>query len=92
MLVFVVRKREDLLTKVIPFFEKNPLISSKQKEFETFAAVVRAMSADEHLSQFGFSRILELGLSMNGNGRFRQVEWREIVSHPESSETVRRTE
>jgi hypothetical protein len=92
VMVFVVRRREDLLTKVIPFFERNPLISSKQREFETFATVVRAMAAGEHLGTQGFSQILELGLSMNGNGRFRQVRWRSLVGHPESSETVRRTE
>ena len=92
VMVFVVRKREDLLTKVIPFFERNPLISSKQREFETFARVVNAMAAGEHLGELGFSEILELGLSMNGNGRFRQVRWRSLVSHPESSETVRQTD
>jgi len=91
VMVFVVRRREDLLKKVIPFFERTPLISSKQSEFETFATVVRAMAAGEHLREPGFSQILELGLSMNGNGRFRQVRWRSLVSHPESSETVRQT-
>ena len=92
VMVFVVRKRTDLLTKVIPFFERNPLISSKQREFETFARVVKAMAAGEHFGEHGFSRILELDLSMNGNGRFRQVGWRSLVSHPESSETVRQTD
>ena len=91
VMVFVVRRREDLLNKVIPFFERTPLISSKQSEFETFAKVVRAMAAGEHLGELGFSKVLELGLSMNGNGRFRQVKWRSQVSHPESSETVRQT-
>jgi hypothetical protein len=91
-MVFVVRRREDLLNKVIPFFERTPLISSKQSEVETFAKVVRAMAAGEHLGELGFSQILELGLSMNGNGRFRQVRWRSLVSHPESSETVRQTD
>src|SRR5579864_2747818 len=92
VMVFVVRRRHDLLTKVIPFFERNSLISSKQKEFETFAQVVRAMAAGDHLGELGFRHVLELGLSMNGNGRFRQVGWRSLVGHPESSETVRRTE
>ena len=91
VMVFVVRKRYDLLTKVVPFFERNPLISSKRKEFESFAQVVRAMAAGEHLGELGFSQILELSLSMNGNGRFRQVGWKGLMSHPESSETVRRT-
>ena len=92
VLVFVVRKRADLLNKVIPFFERNRLISSKQKEFETFARIVRAMAKGEHIGELGFSQILEQSLSMNGNGRFRQVRWRELVSYPESSETVRQTE
>src|SRR5487761_1888408 len=48
VMVFVVRRREDLLTKVIPFFERNPLISSKQREFETFATVVKAIAAGDH--------------------------------------------
>ena len=91
-MVFVVRRRQDLLAKVIPFFERNPLISSKQRDFETFADVVKAMASGEHREEVGFVRILELGLSMNGNGRFRQVRWRSLIGHPESSETVRRTE
>ena len=92
VMVYVVRRRSDLLTKVIPFFERNPLISSKQREFETFAKVVKAMAVGNHLAESGFSQLLELGLSMNGHGRYRQVRWRSLVSHPESSETVRRTE
>ncbi len=92
VMVFVVRRREDLINKVIPFFEKSPLISSKQKEFETFASVVRAMALGKHLGELGFSELLELGLSMNGSGRFRQVRWRSMLGHPESSETVRQTD
>ncbi len=92
VMVFVVRRRQDLLTKVIPFFERVPLISSKQLEFETFANVVRAMALGKHLGENGFSQVLELGLSMNGHGRYRQVRWQSLISHPESSETVRQTE
>ena len=91
-IVFVVRRRRDLLAKVIPFFERVKLISSKRKDFEAFAAIVKAMGAGEHLEEPGFSQILELGLSMNGNGRFRKVRWRALIGHPESSETVRQTE
>ena len=48
-LVFVVRRRRDLLESVIPFFEAQPLLSSKQQEFVVFASIVRAMEAGEHL-------------------------------------------
>ena len=91
-LVFVVRRREDLLERVIPFFEQQPLLSSKQQDFEKFARIVRAMALGRHRQASGFKGLLRLALSMNGNGRFRRVRWHELIaSHPESSETVRRT-
>jgi len=43
-LVFVVRERSALLNKAIPLFEDQPLISTKQRDFETFAQIVRAMA------------------------------------------------
>src|SRR3954468_1957377 len=72
-LVFVVRKREDLLTRVIPFFEAQPLLSSKQREFLIFADVVRAMSEGKHLTADGFTALVAAALSMNGGGRYRRV-------------------
>src|SRR5436305_7449359 len=50
-LVYVVRRRVDLLTKVIPFFERQPLMSGKQGEFVTFAHIVRTMGGGEHLPE-----------------------------------------
>jgi hypothetical protein len=91
--VFVVRRRTDLLERVIPFFEASPLLSSKQRDFEKFAKIVRAMDVGRHRSQEGFQDLLALALSMNGEGRFRRTRWTDVIkSHPESSETVRRTE
>lgn len=78
-LVFVVRDRRALLESIIPFFERVPLISSKQADFETFARIVRAMAAGRHLAPAGFVELLELALSMNGNGRFRRVRWSDLV-------------
>ncbi len=79
-LVYVVRNRDALLERVIPFFERNPLLSSKQADVETFAAVVRAMARNEHRSEAGFGRLLDLAVSMNGDGRFRKVRWQELVA------------
>ena len=79
-LVFVVRKREDLMRTVLPFFERNPLLSPKQADFEKFARVVREMALGQHRTAAGFNRLLELSLSMNGAGRFRKVRWRELVA------------
>jgi hypothetical protein len=91
-LVYVVRRRQDLLERVIPFFERSPLLSSKQGDFEKFATIVRSMAFGQHRTIEGFSRLLDEALSMNGEGRFRSVRWKEVISsRPESSETVRRT-
>ena len=89
--VYVVRKREDLLDRVIPFFEGSPLLSSKQEEFLKFATVVRGMAQGRHRTATGFRDLLGIALSMNGNGRFRKVRWTELISYPESSETACQT-
>ena len=91
-LVYVVRRRRDLLGHVIPFFERSPLLSPKHGDFEKFATIVRSMDLGQHRTQAGFSELLDVALSMNGEGRFRKVRWRDVIeSDPESSETVRRT-
>ena len=79
-LVFVVRKREDLVDRVVPFFERNPLLSSKQADFDKFADIVRALALGHHRTTAGFRRLLEVALSMNGGGRFRKVRWNELVA------------
>ena len=79
-LVLVVRKREDLLGRVIPFFERTPMLSTKQADFEKFAAIVRELALGNHRTDAGFRRLLQLALSMNGGGRFRKVRWNELVA------------
>lgn len=54
-MVLVVRNRKDLLTRVIPFFEKYPILSSKAKDFAKFAFVVRQMEKSVHLTSKGLS-------------------------------------
>jgi hypothetical protein len=70
-LVYVVRRRSDLLNKVIPFFEAEPLMSGKQQEFVAFARIVRSMHAGEHLDAAGFARLRAAAVTMNGGGRYR---------------------
>jgi hypothetical protein len=74
-LVYVVRNRDHLLTKVIPFFRAHPILSEKRLEFETFAVIVTAMENREHLSEEGFHRLLALAVNMNGGGRYRRLDW-----------------
>ena len=83
--VFVIRRRQDLLEKVIPFFERNPLLSCKHEEFLTFAGIVRAMAEGQHLELEGFRRMADVAVRMNGGGRYRRLH---RSSNPESSETI----
>jgi hypothetical protein len=79
-LVLVVRERWALLGCVIPFFERVPLLSAKCADFEKFAVIVKQMALGHHRTLAGFGELLEIALSMNGGGRFRQVSWYELVA------------
>jgi hypothetical protein len=79
-LVLVVRNREALLGQVVPFFERSPMLSAKQTDFEKFARVVRGMALGHYRTAAGFSELLGLALSMNGGGRHRKVRWEELVA------------
>ena len=92
-LVLVVRNREDLLTRVIPFFETQPLMSSKQRDFLVFAGIVRAMAEGVHLTADGFAILAEEACSMNGAGRYRRVystqAFRILRDHMPNTEPLR---
>ena len=79
-LVLVVRNRRDLLGRVVPFFDDNPLLSTKHADFEKFAMIVRELALGHHRTPAGFRRLLELAVSMNGGGRYRRVRWTELVA------------
>ena len=86
--VLVVRNRQDLVERVVPFFEQFPLRSSKQREFQTFATILRAMERGEHLTKHGMTQILHQAFAMNG-GRYRKRHIQDHLNVLESSETVR---
>lgn len=88
-MVLVVRNREDLLNKVIPFFTKNPLLSPKQKDFKKFALIVKAMSEKVHLTEKGFIRLLKIAFSMNRNGQYRKQPVINLIRNLGSSTTTR---
>ena len=89
-LVYVVRNRRHLLEIVIPFFETQPLLSSKHEDFLVFARIVRAMGRNEHLESDGIAALWLLAVSMNGGGRYRRLHRGNDLA-PESSETICRT-
>jgi hypothetical protein len=78
-LVFVVRRRRDLLERVIPFFKRNPLLSEKRTTFDRFATIVIQMEAGVHQSRSGFERLVRLAFEMNGAGRYRRWTLDEVI-------------
>ncbi len=70
-LKYEVRSIGELMSQVLPHFEQFPLYSSKQKDFERFAAIVQLMHRGEHLSSEGFARILKLAEQLNSAGKKR---------------------
>ncbi len=89
-LVYVVRKRSDLLEKVIPFFDRHPLLSEKHLDFETFARIVRAMDRGEHRDPVRFAELVRLATSMNGGGRYRKQDWSSRILRGHMPDTVAR--
>lgn len=65
LMKYVVRNREDLLSKIIPFFEKYPLQTAKKRDFRIFARIVRMMSRGEHLREKGLEKIRTMTNEMN---------------------------
>lgn len=78
-LVFVVRRRQDLLERVIPFFERHPLLSAKRKSFADFAYIVRSMDAGMHLTWLGFEQLVRRAHRVNGEGRYRKISVEEVM-------------
>ncbi len=62
---YVVRRREDLLKVIIPFFETYPLCSSKRLDFEKFALITRLVFEKKHLERDGLVQILKISQTMN---------------------------
>ena len=87
--VYVVRNRQDLLQKVIPFFEKTQLFSPKQNDFEKFAHIVRAMNENVHRNKKGFLQLVIEAYSMNRGGLYRKRHISNIVDRLKSSTTIR---
>jgi hypothetical protein len=68
-LKYEVRNHNDLMLKIIPHFEKYPLLSAKQKDFKLFKEICLMIDRKEHLNRNGFMRIIELAYQMNGSGK-----------------------
>ena len=59
-----IRKLSDL-KKVVAFFEKHPLNTTKKSDLRIFVQVLSMMERHEHLTHEGLARIAKLAWKMN---------------------------
>jgi len=55
-----IRKLDNLVNVIIPFFEEHPLKSKKNIEFKKFAYIVKLMMTNRHLTVEGFNEIVKI--------------------------------
>lgn len=63
---YEVYNREDLVTKIIPFFRRNVLkFPSKKRDFEIFCEMMDIIESNKHLTDQGIRKLFELKQQMH---------------------------
>src|SRR5258706_7885408 len=71
---------QDILTKVIPYFQRYPLLSqSKITNFSIFSSIAYLVQQGKHREKEGLREILLLREKLNeGKGRTRKYEYKDV--------------
>ena len=64
-LCYRVRGQDNLLHKILPFFEKHQLKTRKRVDFAKFRKVVLLIQKEEHLDPDGLEKIRQIKATMN---------------------------
>ena len=62
---YVVRRREDLLSVIIPFFKNNEMHTIKRQQFEKFVTILTHIQNGKHLTWEGLEEIIKIAETMN---------------------------
>ena len=62
-----IKNNSDINNKIIPFFNKYPILGIKSLDFADFKKVAEIMYNKEHLTESGFNDILKIVKQMNLN-------------------------
>jgi len=71
---FIVSSFSDIYEKIIPFFEKYPLVGSKRQDYFNFCKVAELIKAKAHLTKDGLEEIKQIKSGMN-RGRDLHKTW-----------------
>ena len=86
-LKFEVRNIGDLVATVLPHFQRFPLMSSKQADFERFTRICELVRMGRHLELKGLEQIVRFAMEMNPSGK-RKYFGGEILSSLRSGERI----
>jgi LAGLIDADG endonuclease len=78
---------DDLVERVLPHFDRYPLLSGKRLDYERFASICRLMAGGAHRSSDGLARIVELAGGMNPSGK-RRYRAEEILAKLRQGEGI----
>ena len=67
---FEINTLRDIKGKLIPFFEKHPLQSKKQREFELFKTIFKLVENKLYKTTIGLKEVEKLKISMNHRTRW----------------------
>jgi hypothetical protein len=79
---YSVRRLSELQSRIVPFFEANPLRTAKACDFTSFATVVTMMSKGDHLTMDGLARIAAIAETTNRRKPSRLAESSEAIRQP----------
>ena len=65
--LFQIKNNSDIINKIIPFFNQYPILGVKSLDFADFKKVAELMKNKEHLTESGFSKIIQILEQMNLN-------------------------
>ena len=81
LLILVEKSRKNLSEKIIPFFQKYPLIV-KQRQFQLFSEIVKRLDKKEQDTREGFEMLIDLVFQTKGKGK-RKFSKEEILGNPQ---------
>jgi len=71
-LKFNVTKLDDIIKKIIPHFDKYPLLSSKYLDYQDFKKVAFMIKDGLHLNEQGMNSIISIKENMNSKRSFEE--------------------
>ena len=71
---YEVRNINELRKKIIPHFEKFPLMTIKRNDFQIFKQICEKVAQMKHLNSRYLKEIIRLAFKMNGSGKRKYSE------------------